>query len=564
MSYTPLHVHSIFSNLDGLSKVEDIVDRCIEIGAHGVCISDHAFATSHYDLSTLCEKKGIKPIFAVEGYLAPSDNTKHEKIEGFKDYYHITMIAKTHIGYKNLMRLIADSFMNGKYRKARTSLEQLELNKEGIIVLTACLGGFPSQMLSAGRDEEAYNWCRIMKEIFGKENFFIELTNTNLEEQFIVNRKLVKLAEDLDLDVIITPDSHYTKKTDWDYHRAMVCININRPFIPTGKEKEGDDVDEGSMFYTPGEYFLKSKDDLIKYYEEFPNIEEYFNNTNKIADSIEWIHLDKEKKFPCEFKDPNQELLNRVFLALKSKIESGILAEEHRDIYTSRIKEELDTIIKMGFSDYFIEIQNIVKWANDNGITTGPGRGCFHEDAPIWRNGGLKSIKDIVPGDMLMSSDFTLQRVIANVRYEIEEALTCISYKHFDNIFYRVYSTCDHKHLVIAKASTPVAEEYYPTDMKPFFLEACKIDPLFHALVTSDGSSRDPSYQKIIISDVHEIKSGKYFVHDLMMEGNNTFMIANHFVHNSGAGSFLNFLLDITRVNPLDYGLLFARRYCVR
>ena len=380
-----------------------------------------------------------------------------------------------------------------------------------------------------------------------------------VEEQDYVNIKTIELAEKLGISVVITPDSHYTRPDDSDYHKAMVCINVNRPFTPTGKEKEGDDVDEGSMFYTPGEYFLKSKDDLLKYYSKFEKHEEYFNNTNAIADSIEWIHLDKEKKFPCEFKDPNQELLNRVFLALNSKIESGVLAEEHKDIYTSRIKEELDTIIKMGFSDYFIEIQNIVKWANDNGITTGPGRGCFHEDAPIWRNGGLKTIKDIVPGDMLMSSDFTLQRVIANVRYEIEEELICITYKHFDNIFYRIYSTCDHKHLVVAKASTPVVEEYYSTDMKPFFLEASKIDPLFHALVTSNGSSKNPSYEKISISDVYEIKSGKYVVHDLMMEGNNTFMIANHFVHNSGAGSFLNFLLDITRVNPLDYGLLFAR-----
>lgn len=210
-TYTPLHVHSIYSNLDGLSKVEDIVDRCIEIGAHGVCISDHAFATSHYDLSMLCEKKGIKPIFAVEGYLAPGENTIHSKVDGFKDYYHITMIAKNVIGYKNLMRLIADSFMNGKYRKARTSMNQLERYKEGIIILTACLGGYPSQMLSLGRDEEAYTWTRNMKEVFGKDNFFIELTNTNLDIQFEINRKLVIMAEALDVDVIITPDSHYTR-----------------------------------------------------------------------------------------------------------------------------------------------------------------------------------------------------------------------------------------------------------------------------------------------------------------------------------------------------------------
>ena len=448
-----------------------------------------------------------------------------------------------------------------KYRKARTSLEQLELNKEGIIVLTACLGGFPSQMLSAGRDEEAYNWCRIMKEIFGKENFFIELTNTNLEEQFIVNRKLVKLAEDLDLDVIITPDSHYTKKTDWDYHRAMVCININRPFIPTGKEKEGDDVDEGSMFYTPGEYFLKSKDDLIKYYEEFPNIEEYFNNTNKIADSIEWIHLDREKKFPCEFKDPNQELLNRVFFALNSKIGSGVLAEEHKDIYTSRIKEELDTIIKMGFSDYFIEIQNIVKWANDNGITTGPGRGCFEEDTlvPVFEE-GFKKIKEVVPGDLVYSSDLTVQKVIANLSYTTSERLACIDYKGHNNLIHRIFATKDHKFLVVAKNSIPTHAPFYEYEMTPFFLELEKINELDHALVGLFNTSKSRRLAKVPIINTYVCTCEKEkLVYDLMVEGNQTYMVGNSFVHNSGAGSFINFLLGITKINPLDYDLLFSR-----
>ncbi len=110
-TYTPLHVHSLYSNLDGLSKVKDIVSRCKEVGAHGACITDHAFATSHYLLSEECSKQGIKPIFAVEGYLSPFENTVKSKIENFKNYYHITMIAKNEIGYKNLMILIADSFL---------------------------------------------------------------------------------------------------------------------------------------------------------------------------------------------------------------------------------------------------------------------------------------------------------------------------------------------------------------------------------------------------------------------------------------------------------------------
>ena len=560
-TYTPLHVHSLYSSLDGMSKVKDIVSRCKEVGAHGACITDHAFATSHYLLSEECNKQGIKPIFAVEGYLSPFENTIKSKIENFKNYYHITMIAKNEIGYKNLMILIADSFMNGKYVKPRTSMNQLERYKEGVIILTACLGGYPSQMLSLGRDEEAYTWTRNMKEIFGKENFFVELTNTNLDIQFEVNRKLVKMAEDLDLDVIITPDSHYSRVEDSDFHRAMVCININRPFVPTGKTKEGDDVDEGSMFYTPGEYFLKSREDLEKYYLEFEKMDEYFENTNKIADSIEWIKLNKDKKFPCDFKDPNSELINRVFDSLNSKINSGILSIENVEVYKNRLKEELDTIIKMGFSDYFIEIQNIVKWSNENGITTGPGRGCFEEDTliPVFEQ-GFKKIKEIVPGDLVYSSDLTVQKVIANLSYTTSERLHCIDYKGQNNLIHRIFATKDHKFLVVAKNSIPTYTPFYEYEMTPFFLELEKINELDHSLVGLFNTSKARRLSKVPIINTYVCTCEKEkLVYDLMVEGNQTYMVGNSFVHNSGAGSFINFLLGITKINPLDYDLLFSR-----
>ena len=332
----------------------------------------------------------------------------------------------------------------------------------------------------------------------------------------------------------------------------MVCINIRRPFIPTGKEKDGDDVDEGSMFYTPGEYFLKSRDDLKKYYEEFPNSELYFENTNKIADSIEWIKLDKEKKFPCEYDDPDAELMRRVVEGLNNKIQSGILSATHKETYIGRLKEELDTIVKMGFSDYFIEIQNIILWANKQGITTGPGRGCFHENSILTDcNGKSIEIKNAYPGMKVFSSDLSVQEVISVFRYEIEEQLNCISYKH-KNILRRVFSTCDHKFLVALKSDINSCI----SNPSHYFLEAEEIDRIEHVLVGRD----DNGYIYISISDVYKVSSSKYTVYDLSVTGNNTFMVGDSFVHNSGAGSFINFILDITRVNPLDYGLLFTRK----
>jgi DNA polymerase III alpha subunit len=560
-TFTSFHTHSIYSSLDGLSRVKDIVNRAKETGAHGVCITDHAFATSHYELGELCEKEGIKPIFGVESYLSPGDNEIHSRIEGFKDYYHITIVAKNKTGYKNLMKVIADSFLKGKYRKARTSMDKLERWSEGLIIIQACLGGVISQMLLNDRDEEAEQWVNNFKEIFG-ENYYLELTWTGLEEQDIVNVKTIALAEKLGVKIIITGDSHYTKAEDTDFHRAMVCINVNQPFVPTGKEKDGDDVDESGMFYQPGQYWIKDRETLTReYYHKFEKHGEYFENSNLLADSIEWIKFDKEKKFPCEFSNPDLELKKRILAGLQEKIDSGILQKEHLDVYKDRIKEELDTIVKMGFSDYFIEIQSIVAWANKNGISTGPGRGCFYESTPVKVKGfGELKISEITPGMEVLSSD-GWSKVISCMMYEVNEPLTCITYKS-NNTWYKCFSTSDHKHLVVVKNSNPVKfydrfSNLLSPDMIPFFLEASKIDGLSHSLVSYDPLGN--SYSKKEITDVYETNNYECKVFDLMVEGNNTFTVCDHIVHNSGAGSFINFLLNITRVNPIEYGLLFSR-----
>jgi hypothetical protein len=463
------------------------------------------------------------------------------------------------------MKLIADSFLLGKYRKPRFDMNKLEQWSNGIICLTACLGGVVSQMLANNRDEEAETWMSNLKDIYG-ENVFAELTWTGLEEQDKVNIKMIALAEKLNVKIVITPDSHYSKASDSDFHKAMVCINVGQSFVPTGKEKAGDDVDESGMFYQPEQYWIKDRQTLTdQYYHKFENHNEYFENTNDIADSIEWIKFNKEKKFPCDYSDPDEELMNRILIGLNEKIESRILNPEYIDTYTSRLKEELDTIIKMGFSDYFIEIQNIVKWANDSGITTGPGRGCFYDSTPVLCKDKSRPIKEIQPGMEVYTSEHKYEKVIAVLFYEVEEPFTCIQYKNFDNIFYRIFGTTDHKHLVISKPTIPVKDlsscgsEIAPVESVPFFLEASLISESSHCLVGSNFNRQDPKFEKIYISTVYETPIIKTKVYDLMVEGNNTFMVGNHFVHNSGAGSFINFVLDITRVNPLTYGLLFSR-----
>lgn len=177
--YTNLHGHSIYSVLDGFSKIDHYVERCKAMGMHGVLLSDHGTMSSVYELDKACKKHGMKPLFGNELYFTPNDPEKKEKIDNFKYAYHILLVAYNDVGYRNLMKITSDAWTKYRYYKMRTSWEQLEANSEGIICLSACIGGYPQQMLLENREEEAEDAIKRFKNIFGS-NYYLEMQYTGL------------------------------------------------------------------------------------------------------------------------------------------------------------------------------------------------------------------------------------------------------------------------------------------------------------------------------------------------------------------------------------------------
>lgn len=306
--YTNLHAHSRYSALDGFSDIEDYVIRAKAMGMHGVLFSDHGNMSCAYELEKICGKHGIKPIYANELYFTPNDPLKKEKIDGFKPSYHILLIAYNQEGYSNLMKLSSDAWTKYRYYKPRVSWEQLEAHKEGIICLSACIGGYSQQMLLENKTEEAEDAIKRFKSIYGK-NYYLEMQWTGIEEQNLVNSFFREMSEKLDVPLVITCDSHYSYSSESELHRALVTINTGGIFkkraeIKIGELTDDKDTDESSMFYTPGEYYLKPYHVLEKYFNR-PQDKIAFENTNKIADMCNVILPKGLKIFPQIISDPD-------------------------------------------------------------------------------------------------------------------------------------------------------------------------------------------------------------------------------------------------------------------
>jgi DNA polymerase-3 subunit alpha len=375
-NYIPLHVHSVYSVLDGFAQIPDIVKRSVELKMPSICVSDHGSCGGHYELNKEAKKAGIKPIFANELYIAPSSGDIKTKIDGYKYAYHLLIIAKNNTGYQNLLKITERSFTHWKYYKPRTTFEDLMTYREGLIVTSACLGGYPSQMLLEGRDEEAEDVAIKFKNIFGSD-YYLELTYTGLQEQIIVNEKLRAIARKNNIPLIITPDSHYAFREDSEKHRALICININKPFTMKSEEdllvkKEGEDLDSSGMFYQPFQYYLKSFEEMR---EIFPSDEDLvaFQNTMLIADQCNVDLVDSSIKFPKHSDTSDEDLNRETSLSLALYLEKNPNLDSQ--IYYDRLNEELGVIRRMGFSSYFLVVKDYISFAKESNIMVGPGRG---------------------------------------------------------------------------------------------------------------------------------------------------------------------------------------------
>jgi DNA polymerase-3 subunit alpha len=384
----------VYSVLDGYGKIDKIVERCKKLGMKGVALTDHGNCFGWYELNKECKKQGIKPIFGNEMYIAPGSATIREKVDGEKPYYHLIVLCMNQEGYKNLMRLTSWSWIEGRYYKPRIDLTRLAQWNEGLIVTSACLGGRPSQLFLEGRLEEAEDHVIEMKRILG-DRYYLELTHTGLSEDGIylqteANNFLVELSKKHGVKLIITADSHYVEKDEWDYHRTLVSINTGN--IGSIKVNSDTDQDDSGLYYEKEQYYIKTYDDLrdhyVKYHgEEFlPVFEDAMAATDRIAEMCNVNFVDGMKIIPQIVDDPDSSLsaeceeflveyLYKIGVCSGSKGNEIIIDQSLYDEYMNRLSHELDVITKMEFSDYFMVVAEYTKWAKSNGIMVGGGRG---------------------------------------------------------------------------------------------------------------------------------------------------------------------------------------------
>ena len=359
MAFTHLHVHTEYSLLDGSSKIKELTARAKELGMDSLAITDHGVMYGVIDFYRAAKEVGIKPILGCEVYVAPGSRFDRENTGGEDRYYHLVLLAENDQGYKNLMKIVSKGFVEGFYYKPRVDYEVLETYHEGVIALSACLAGEVQKYLARGMYEEAMRSAQRYEEIFGKNNFFLELQDHGLPEQKMVNQGLLRLSRDTGIELVATNDIHYTFAEDEKAHDILLCIQ-------TGKKV----ADEDRMRYAGGQYYCKSEEEMQAL---FPYAREALENTHKIAErcnvEIEF-GVTKLPKYEVPEGFDSWTYLNHL-------CREGFKTRYPKDDgkLSRRLDYELDVIRTMGYVDYFLIVWDFINYARSKDIMVGPGRG---------------------------------------------------------------------------------------------------------------------------------------------------------------------------------------------
>ena len=372
MSFVHLHVHTEYSLLDGSNKIDEYVSRVKELGMDAAAITDHGVMYGVIDFYRAAHAAGIKPILGCEVYVAPGSRFDREKVEGEDRYFHLILLAENNQGYANLMKIVSRGFTEGYYYRPRVDREVLETYKEGLIVLSACLAGEVQKYLSRGAYSEAREAALWHDNTFGHGNYFLELQDHGLPEQKGVNQQLLRLSQETGIPLVATNDVHYTYETDVDSHDILLCIQ-------TGKKLS----DENRMRYEGGQFYVKSEEQMRGL---FPYALEALENTQKIADrcnvEIEF-GVTKLPKFDVPEGYTSWEYLQKLCyegLGHRYPQQDGAVSipgkgEVPYEELKSQLGYELGIIQQMGYVDYFLIVWDFIRFARENGIAVGPGRG---------------------------------------------------------------------------------------------------------------------------------------------------------------------------------------------
>ena len=357
--YTHLHVHTEYSLLDGACRIKPLIARAKELGMHSLAMTDHGAMYGAIDFFLACKKEGIHPVIGCEVYVA--QRTRFDKIHGLdSERYHLILLCENQQGYHNLIKMVSAAWTEGFYTKPRIDRELLEKYHEGIICLSACLAGEIPQALLKGDYEKAKETALWYKNLFGENNYFLEIQDHGLQEQKRTNPLIIQLARELGIGLVVTNDAHYIKKEDAEMQKILVCIAT----------KHTIEEDTGMGFETD-EFYLKSGDEMAAL---FPEVPEAVTNTNLIAARCNVDFTFGDTKLPIFEVPDNQD----HFEYFKNMCYEGMVkryGENYPPEYMERLNYELGVIHQMGFIDYFLIVWDYINYAKSVGIPVGPGRG---------------------------------------------------------------------------------------------------------------------------------------------------------------------------------------------
>ena len=361
MAFVHLHLHTEFSLLDGACRIKQLAKRVKELGQSAVAITDHGVMYGAVDFYRACQAEGIKPIIGCEVYVAPRGRTRFQKVHEFDaESRHLVLLCRNQEGYRNLSYMVSQAFLEGFYIKPRIDMDLLREHCGGLIAMSACLAGEIPRLLMADEYEKAKEAALEMRELFGKDGYYLEMQDHGIPVQKKVNAGILRLHEETGIPLVATNDAHYIRKEDWETQDVLLCIQ-------TGKTLD----DPGRMKFQTQEFYVKSEEEMASLFPQHP---EAIENTAKIAElcSVEFefgkYHL-PNFKLPEGWTDAD---------AYFEKLCLDGFARRYPEGGRDKLKQlhyEMGMIRKMGFVDYFLIVSDFIGFAKSSGIPVGPGRG---------------------------------------------------------------------------------------------------------------------------------------------------------------------------------------------